>query len=334
MAAELNQNSSDLQGLITNFDTVSGAFAASQQSLRDAIVELPQVLAVGRPALFKLNRDFPPLRAFAREALPGTKAANAALDYANPWIGQLRQLISKEELRGLVADLRPTVPDLAALANASLPFLGQSRLLSSCFNHTVIPWSNTEIPNSDAPPAGKVYQETAYGLTGVSGESRTGDANGQEFRVLFGSGERTISPFSGNPDINDQLTGVVPFEITGSEPAKDSSAKTPFRPDVPCETQDPPNLGSEVGPAPGTSPAPTGAAAVPADERPLLQRYADILKKYNDANEMRGSSPAQAKQLTDQAGALYAAWLKDWTAFQKASGLDVSQPPPPKGAKH
>jgi len=179
-----------------------------------------------------------------------------------------------------------------------------------------------------------VYQETAYGLTGVSGESRTGDANGQEFRVLFGAGDRTIAPFS-SPEVNGQLTGVAPFEIVGSEPAKQSSAKTPFRPDVPCETQDPPNLHSELGPAPGTSPAPTSSVAVPTRERPLLQRYAGILTKFDEARKLgRSGQTAQAKQLTDQAGALYAAWLKDWTAFQKASGLDVSQPPQPKGAKH
>ncbi len=111
VARELNSNSTALQGLISNLNTVSGDFAAHQASLREAIIELPRTLAVGRPALFKLNRDFPPLRAFAREALPGTKAANKALDYANPWIGQLRQLISKPELRGLVNDLRPDDPE-------------------------------------------------------------------------------------------------------------------------------------------------------------------------------------------------------------------------------
>jgi phospholipid/cholesterol/gamma-HCH transport system substrate-binding protein len=334
VAAELNQNSSDLQGLVTNLDTVSGAFAASQQSLRDAIIELPRVLAVGRPALFKLNRDFPPLRAFAREALPGTKAANAALDYANPWIGQLRQLISPEELRGLVEDLRPTIPDLASLSNASLPFLEQSRLLSSCFNNVVIPWSNTNIPNHDGdPPAGKVYEETAYGFTGVAGESRTGDANGQEFRVLGGGGPQTISPFN-TPDFpGQQLTGVVPYAFGGSEPAKQSSQKTPFRPDVPCETQDPPNMNSILGPAPTAKSSGASQTAAPAPERPLIQRYADILSKYDQASKMKASQPAEAKQLLEQAGNLYAGWLKDWTAFQKASGLDVSTPPAPKGAK-
>src|SRR4051794_19543424 len=175
VARELNANSSDLQGLITNFNTVSGDFAAHQASLRDAIVELPKALAVGRPALFKLNQDFPALRAFAREALPGVKAANQALDYANPWIGQLRRLVSKGELRGLIEDLRPTVPRLAALSSESLPFLEQSRALASCFNNVVIPWSNTNIPNSDSDPAAaKAYQETAYGFTGGAGERRAG----------------------------------------------------------------------------------------------------------------------------------------------------------------
>src|SRR4029077_4761350 len=133
VARELNSNSAGLQGLISNLNTVSGDFAAHQASLREAIIELPRTLAAGRPALFKLNQDFPALRAFAREALPGVKASNAALDYANPWIGQLRQLVSQSELRGLVDDLRPTVPDLASLSSASLPFLEQARALSSCF---------------------------------------------------------------------------------------------------------------------------------------------------------------------------------------------------------
>jgi virulence factor Mce-like protein len=333
VARELNQNSSDLQGLITNLNSVSGAFAANQASLREAIIELPRTLAVGRPALFKLNRDFPPLRAFAREALPGTKAANKALDYANPWIGQLRQLISKPELRGLVADLRPTIPDLAALSQASLPFLEQSRALASCFNNVVIPWSNTPIPNNDSdPPAAKVYQETAYSLTGVAGESRSGDANGQEFRILGGGGTNTIAPFP-SPDVPNPLTGVSPFNFLGSEPAKQSSAKTPFRPDVPCETQDPPNLNSEIGPAPGTDSTGKSATTVPPDEKPLVDRYTTILSQFAEARQLRalGSLPA-AKQLMTTTQDEFTAWSKDWAAFQKANGIEPTAAPTPKGA--
>ena len=336
VARELNSNSTALQGLISNLNTVSGDFAAHQASLREAIIELPRTLAVGRPALFKLNRDFPPLRAFAREALPGTKAANKALDYANPWIGQLRQLISKPELRGLVNDLRPTIPDLAALSSASLPFLEQSRALASCFNNVVIPWSNTEIPNHDSdPPAAKVYQETAYGFSGVAGESRSGDANGQEFRVLGGGGPNTIGPID-TPDLADPLVGVAPFSFQGTEPAKQSSAKTPFRPDVPCETQDPPDLRSEIGPAPATTERSTNSAnasSYPPQEEQLRTRYADILRQLQKGQQLKSSDPAAAKQLITQAQDQYAAFAQDWDAYAKSSGQKLPELPLPGGAK-
>jgi len=341
VARELNSNSAALQGLVTNLNTVSGAFAAHQASLREAIIELPRTLAAGRPALFKLNRDFPVLRAFAREALPGTKAANSALDYANPWIGQLRQLVSKPELRGLVNDLRPTIPDLAALSHDTLPFLEQSRALASCFNNVVIPWSNTRIPNvngsgdSDSdPPAEKVYLETAYGFTGVGGESRSGDANGQEFRVLGGGGSNTIAPFT-SPDLSGQLTGVAPFAFLGSQPAKQSSGKTPFRPDVPCETQDPPDLqAGAIGPAPATSESGRSATYMPPELKSLVQRYGDILTKLSDAKQLKSSAPNQAQELVGQATQLFDGWSKDWSAYQRSQGVTPTiVPNPAQGGK-
>ena len=333
VARELDANRTHLQGLITNLNTVAGDFAAHQASLREAIVELPRTLAVGRPALFHLNQDFPALRAFSREALPGVKSANKALDYANPWIGQLRQLISQSELRGLVDDLRPTVPDLAALSSASLPFLEQSRALASCFNNVVIPWSNTSIPNADSDPAaGKVYQETAWSLPGVAGESRSGDANGQEFRVLGGGGSNTIAPFS-TPDLGGQLTGVSPFTFQGSQPAKQSSVKTPFRTDVPCETQDPPNLHSDVGPAPATSSSGQSVTAAGPEVRSLQHQYGQILKQLSDAHQLKaGGQQNQAQQLIAQAAQEYASWSKQWTALQRANGVDFAGSAPAKGA--
>jgi phospholipid/cholesterol/gamma-HCH transport system substrate-binding protein len=335
VARELNANSTDLQGLITNFNTVSGDFAAHQASLRDAIVELPKVLAVGRPALLKLNRDFPALRAFAREALPGVKAANQALDYANPWIGQLRQLISQNELRGLVEDLRPTVPDLAALSSASLPFLEQARALASCFNNVVIPWSNTNIPNNDSDPAAaKVYQETAYGLTGVAGESRSGDANGQEFRVLGGGGSNTIAPFS-TPDLAAPLTGITPFSFLGSQPAKQSSAKTPFRTDAPCETQDPPDLHSEIGPAPASKASGKSVTSASPEENSLTARYADILSQLTDVHQLKAARKQNAaQQLLDTVLKQFTGWEKDWTAFQRSSGVNPRLLAAPSGGKN
>jgi phospholipid/cholesterol/gamma-HCH transport system substrate-binding protein len=328
VVAHLDRNSADLQGLISNLNTVAGDFAADQASLRTAIRELPIVLEVGRPALFKLNRSLPPLRAFARELLPGVKSANKALDYANPWIGQLRQLISKEELRGLIADLRPTVPDLAGLAKASLPFLEESRALSSCFNGVVIPWSETPIPNTDSDPAAaEVYKETAYGLSGVAGESRSGDANGQEFRVLGGGSSFSIAPFP-SPDLTEPLTGVVPFEFEGAQPAIQSSAKTPFHPNDPCENQEPPDLRSSVASGPDTNPtsaSPTAASGSP-EQAELTQRYAEILGQVEEAEKLRAEGDqAGAKQLLGQLTTEFEAWSNEWSALQRGNGLNPPQ---------
>ncbi len=101
----------------------------------------------------------------------------------------------------------------------------------------------------------------------MAGESRSGDANGQMFRVLGGGGQNTIAPFN-TPDLAAPLTGIAPFDFLGSQPAKQSSAKTPFRPDVPCETQDPPDLNSEIGPAPATNAS--GKSATVATPRQRL----------------------------------------------------------------
>ena len=325
VVAHLDRNSADLQGLISNLNTVAGDFAADQASLRTAIRELPIVLEVGRPALFKLNRSLPPLRAFARELLPGVKSANEALDYANPWIGQLRQLISKEELRGLIADLRPTVPDLAALAKASLPFLEETRALSSCFNGVVIPWSETPIPNDDSdPPAAEVYKETAYGLSGVAGESRSGDANGQEFRVLGGGSSFSIAPFPSS-DLSEPLTGVVPFEFEGAQPAIQSSAKTPFHPNDPCENQDPPNLASSVASGPETTANPTGASATggSSEKAQLTRRYAEILGQFEEAKQLGAEGKqAEAERIVAEAVELFEVWSTEWRALQRENGLN------------
>jgi len=245
VVAALDRNQVALQDFVTNFRTVTGSLAAEDESLEQAIVELEPTLEQGRPALAKLNTAFPQLRAFAREATPGVRAANKALDHANPWIGQVRQLLGRDELRGLVSDLRPTVPDLAALAKESLPFLEESRLLASCFNEVVIPWGNSVPPAFEVPEGNRepVYKLTGYGLTGVAGESRSGDANGQWFRVLGTGGASTVPVPSFQTDFGS-TSGLLdnPLFI---QPTLDSSLKTPFHPEIPCETQEKPNLGTE-----------------------------------------------------------------------------------------
>lgn len=275
----LNQGS-EIQDLVTNLQTVLGSFAANSSEVEEAIRVLPEVLQEGEPALASLNDSFPAVRAFASEALPGVRSTPETLDAATPLLAQVRGLVSKPELRGLVSDLRPTIPRLARLARTTTPFLRQGRLLSSCFNEVIIPWSNQTIDDMDTPATGRIYQELGYGLAGIAGESRSGDANGPYIRVLAGGGENTVV----FPDsiqeggVTQDAVGITPEPLEGTIPDIDSSLKTPFRPDVRCETQEPPDL--DAG-DPGAAPQQSTAPALPRSST-VTPELTDAVESAND----------------------------------------------------
>ena len=125
----------------------------------------------------------------------------------------------------------------------------------------MIPWANSTVPDPESPAGGRIFEETSYGLVGINGESRSLDGNGPYARVLGGGGVNTVvfPPFGG---ARDSVVGVTPLPILGARPALDSSLKTPFRPDVRCETNEPPDLESgDAAPPParrraGSTPRP------------------------------------------------------------------------------
>lgn len=265
--AALSANEQALGDLITNLRTVTGSLASNDESLRLAIHELPGTLDVGTSALRNLSNSLPAVRAFAREALPGVRSTGPALDAVNPWVDQLRGLVSKKELRGLSHDLRFAIPDLARLTKQSIPFLEEGRTLASCFNNVVIPWSELTIPDpfeqAMSPQSGDpapIYKETGYGLVGIGGESRSGDANGQYIRIGGSGGINTVvtPPGLGRPE----TAGITPFNILGSLPALSASEKTHFVQqgetgnEFVCENQEIPDLESNLG----APPQQTGAA--------------------------------------------------------------------------
>lgn len=262
VTAALDRNEPALQGLISNGNEVTGALAAEGAALERSIAELPGTIDSARPTLDALNASFPPARAFAREALPGVRELPAALDATTPLLRQVRGLVSQRELRGALADLRPAIPRLASLTDDTATLLAEARLLSSCFSEVVIPWSQMTVPDPETPANGQIYKETAWGLTGISGESRNFDGNGPWARVLGASGTNltVLPPLEGT---SDQVLGLTPFPLLGARPAIDSSARTPFRRDVACETNDPPSLAS-------------GQAAPPPEQRSLDGLAGDV----------------------------------------------------------
>jgi phospholipid/cholesterol/gamma-HCH transport system substrate-binding protein len=243
-----------LRELVTDLNTTAGALASQDEALAASVPALRDTLRAGY-ALGELNAALPTLRAFASDALPGVRSSTPALDAAMPWITQARGLVQQDELRGLAADLRQAVPSLVRLNARLRPLLGQLRALSSCTNSVLVPFMESEIPSIEEGNSGHLVREqVGRSFVGLAGESRNHDANTPVFHVQ----------------------GVNPLNLaTGRiEPAAppDPSLPPPHRPDVPCETQEPPNMQAPGGPATQFTGSGGGGSAGAAAEARAAER--------------------------------------------------------------
>jgi phospholipid/cholesterol/gamma-HCH transport system substrate-binding protein len=228
----LSDDPEALRELVTDLNTTAGALASQDEALAASVPALRDTLRAAQPALAELNAALPTLRVFSREALPGVRSSVAALDAAIPWIGQARQLVQEDELKGLAADLRQAVPSLVRLNKQLIPFLRQQRALSSCTSRVLVPFAEDEIPSIEEGNSGHaVREQVGRSFVGLAGESRNHDANTPLFHVQ----------------------GVNPLHLSTGRvepaPPPDPTTPPPHRPDVPCETQDPPNLAAPAGSA-------------------------------------------------------------------------------------
>ena len=249
-AAALDRNPEQLKSLLVDFNTTAAAFARQQGNLEAAVGELPRTLRVGQPALAALDGAFPAVRRLTADLRPTVRSTGPTIDATLPLLGQLNGLVSRPELRGLVADLRPTIPALARLNAATIPLLQQVRLASSCQNQVILPWSRDTIKDKAFPATGRVYQESVKFLPGLAAESRSGDANGQYFSLLASGGPNTVSLGNGAAGL-PQFAQTL-FPIQGANPPRPSTRPS-LQPNVPCETQQRPDLRTQPGAPPPQS---------------------------------------------------------------------------------
>jgi phospholipid/cholesterol/gamma-HCH transport system substrate-binding protein len=308
----LSTHPEELKSLIDNLNITAAAFAREDAALAASVPALRDVLRVGRPALISLNNTLPTLRAFARDALPGVKSSGPTIDASLPFLRQVRLLVRPQELQGLARDLKATIPDLARVNAATIPLLNQQRALSACQNNVLNPFSTTPVPDPDF--AGKpgydggqnnqpFKKEAPRGLVGLSGESRTGDANSPMFHVQLGSGPQNVIYRNEGQQFVFQ-GALVP---QGNRPVKPDHRPV-FRPGTPCELQEPPDLHAAGGPADKTY----ASDRVPVPVPPL-----PLPKRETKSNAIGPSNTAPASG-TDKSGGKAA---RGWSSFSQAQAI-------------
>jgi phospholipid/cholesterol/gamma-HCH transport system substrate-binding protein len=193
-----------------------------------------------------------------------------AINASIPFIAQLRGLVSEPELRGLANDLQPTTEDLAKLSVKSLPLYAEVRRNATCANDVVLPFSKDTVPDKQFPASGPVYEEAAKLLPGLAGESRSGDANGQWFRVLASSGTNLVT-------LRPGVFATTALPILGTNPPRPSK-RPPLNAKVRCQTQQKPNLNSEPGAPPQQQQLNTSSPAYQAELAKAQTKAIDWLR--------------------------------------------------------
>ena len=300
VAGAVDADPARLRELVVDFNATAAALADRESALTSAVGELPRTLRAASPALDELRAAFPAVREFARGAQPGVRSLGPTVDATLPLVKQLRGLVRPSELRGLARNLHAATPALARLATSAPGVFAQLRALASCANEVLVPFGNDTLVDEAFPATGPVHQELPKFLPGLAGESRSFDANGPWFKIQGSGGSETLN-------LGNGLFGSTLEPIVGNNPPLVKS-RPPLRADVPCETQEQPDLRSNPRGAPA---AIANASGSNAREAKAQESAVAVLRRQLKA---QGSKTRVAKRT---------ATLDDIRALARRNGLSA-----------
>ncbi len=242
----LARREADLQGLIVNFNTFTGALAAQSSSLSATVRELGPTLQVGRRSLVSLNASLPPLRAWAIEFRPAVAELPALIAAGKPWLAQARPLLSGRELGGVAKLLHEATPGLTGAAQAGMAnTIPEINRISLCTTKVFVPTGNQTIEDRFA--TGPNYREFFYYLANFAGWGQNFDGNGHYVRVQPGGGSILVKQENpgGNSGTDKQNWAHAVEAPLGLQPRL--GGRPPIKPNVRCSTQPVPDVNGPLG---------------------------------------------------------------------------------------
>jgi ABC-type transporter Mla subunit MlaD len=259
-AAAFAANQQELEGLIDNFDTFTGALSNQSDNLATTVRLLAPTLKTAHTSLVSLNNSLPPLRTYAIELTPAVAELPGLIKASKPWLAQVRPLLSGKEAGGTAKLLAESTPGLAGAAQAgnevTLPQLNQ---LSLCTSQVLVPTGN-EVVEDQFSTGGPNYREFIYDLTNFAAAAQNFDGNGPLLRAQASSGPILVG--EPNPQGNQKSDKInythVAEEPLGTQPQLGDQPE--LKPEVRCDTQPVPDVNgslSKVGP-----PSPSVAGVV------------------------------------------------------------------------
>jgi phospholipid/cholesterol/gamma-HCH transport system substrate-binding protein len=235
-----------LPRLVSALDTTLTTLAQRRAALGRSLVALNDIAGHAPAAFDALDRLFPTLRAFSIETRPALRALPATLALADPLLVQARGLVSQRELPALLRDLDPAVATLSTLSPRLRTSLGKLEPITECLRRNAIPTLKSSVVDPPHTTGRPIYREILDSTVGLASASQNFTGDGQAVRYHAGFGNQVITTGKA-PSLGEPLVGLSSEPLIGSRP-RYTATLPPFRPDVQCISQQPPNLAAETGP--------------------------------------------------------------------------------------
>jgi phospholipid/cholesterol/gamma-HCH transport system substrate-binding protein len=264
----LTGHETQLQGFISNFNTVAGALADESTNLQRTIHQLGPTLAIAQPSLRHTNDTLPFLRTWSRELAGGIRQLPATIAASQPWISQTTGLLGKNELGYIAYQLRLAGPGAGKSTDDGRGLFSQIGLLSGCVDNVLEPTGNVVLNDAgtgyDYGANVPNFKEFGYAATGLAGGGAPFDANGPALRFFSAGGAvpsggpvpNLRSPVPGGGFQKDALWGGTPPSNTMIVTRPALASKPAFRTDVACQNNPIPDLNGPLADQGPPDPAP------------------------------------------------------------------------------